>query len=222
MHLILNAHSLDCHYLPALIEHIKADMPKHWRLSLCTKPGRAANVAYDAARLSMPWCRCLSAWSECELLAGACAGWSAEPLCCWWSCTDARESWPTWQMVDRLRCGGEHVYDLTGRHCPTGFAGWRDGEGFVEPTRCSYEACDLIVGPVMLAQSMAGVLVGDCGRLPGVSSAAYTLCMRLAKRQLCGYVLPEGLSPAIARDDDRRLLSVVYAASEAGWRSRIS
>ena len=192
MHVILNAHAMNAERIPYLLEHVKNDTPTHWRWSLCTKPGRPANIAYEAARRSMQWCRCLSAWSERELLAGACAGWMDSEVC-WWTCGDDRETWPVWQMVDRLRIGLEHVYDFTGKHCPVGFAG-TEGGVIVEAEPCSYVQCDEIRGPVMLERSWAASLLVRRGLSGEPHSASGAVC---TGRSTPSYVVPVGVMPVV-------------------------
>lgn len=218
MQLVINAHSTPCEQIFTLVEHLREEFSQT-PLSLCTQPGRPANIAYGSAQRLMPQCRTVSAWSECELLAGACAGWN-QPLCCWWP-VGSRDTWPTWAMLARLQSGLDQVFDRCGKHCPVGFAGWIENEGAAEPQSCCYEACDIIAGPVAFAQPWAASLIVENGRLTSVRDAGHTICLAAAwRRRACCYVIPNGLSPAV-NINERSMRHAILEARKAGWRSRV-
>lgn len=212
MHLIINARMLSSDPgVASLVDRI-ATMPDHWRYTICTKPGRDANVVYHAVQRSIPNCRIIAAWSEQELMGAAVLGWR-EPLAVWWPMIDG-DPLPDWMAIDQLQRTSEAIYDRTGKQCCVGFEGTVFGEGEVDSACSIATAADCLNGPVLFGQSQARFLLShDLSKVPNAVAA---LCYAVAMAQRrCSYVAKEyGLRFS-------RVDMCQSAAVAAGWRSRV-
>jgi hypothetical protein len=217
MHLIINCRNLDSESTPLFVAHLESNMPEHWHLTFCTKPGRDASVAHEVLQRRLPKCRIVAAWSEQEMLGASSLGWR-EPLAAWWPVGN-RASWPIWQDIDLLRRTSERVFDKTGKQCPVGFAGYWDGDGMAV-SQCSGAAMavDVVYGPVLFAQSQAKYL--HSYKLDGVvdASMALSLAVGIGGRR-CSYIVDGSDVDLIDRGTAD---NAIEAAKRLGWRSRIA
>lgn len=83
----------------------------------------------------------------------------------------------------------QRVHDATGKACPVGFTGYDADGRRTEHEGCSCVACEWLTGPVMFAQSQAGLLAGLVSK---ERDAVKALCraVKVRQRRVCYQVPP--------------------------------